>query len=262
MKPSNKKWLSQHSAHDYPLLMARWKTLAKKTGLDLVVLADQSGYKIIALRGGEKGADDGLYLSAGVHGDEPASVWGLLEWAEANQRTLRQENIVILPCVNPWGFVNNLRFDRQGRDLNRMFQNKTLPFFRAWRELIGDQQFRVVLNLHEDFDSQGVYVYELVPRGVRVSDSVLDQIECIIPRESRKRIEGRIHNRGVVRRSGNIKRLIEKDLDGGWPEAIYLFMNHTKVALTFETPSEFAFYERVRSQKRFIDEVLASEGSR
>lgn len=225
-------------------------------------MAEQSGYDIIVLRGGEVGVDGGLYLSAGVHGDEPAAVWALLEWAEENQKILRQENVVILPCINPWGFVNSARFDHQGRDLNRMFQNKTLPFFRNWRKLMEDQQFRLALNLHEDFDSQGIYVYELVPRGVRVSDSVLDRIEHIIPRESRKRIEGRLHKRGVIRRSGNIKRLIEKDLDGGWPEAIYLFMNHAKVALTFETPSEFAFHERVRSQKRFIEEALAGEGAR
>jgi len=172
MKASEKKWLSQHSAHDYTLLMKRWKKLAKKAGLEIVSLCQQEKLETIAVRGSGGGDREGLYLSAGVHGDEPAAVWGLLEWAEANQKILSGEAITILPCVNPWGFTNNVRMDFRGRDLNRLFHTRSMPFFRAWRKLMGDQQFRMAMNLHEDYDAQGIYVYELVPRGMNISDQV------------------------------------------------------------------------------------------
>jgi len=237
--------------------MTQWKKLAWRSGLEIVSLCKQGGFETIAVHGSGGGEKEGLYLSAGVHGDEPAAVWGLLEWAEANQKLLRRETVAILPCVNPWGFANNVRMDFRGRDLNRLFHNRTLPFFRAWRKLVGDQQFRLALNLHEDYDAQGIYVYELVPRGVRLSEKVFDQIESIIPRESRTNIDGQRMIGGIVRRSGDMRRVVEEQLDGGWPEAIYLFLNHTRRALTFETPSEFAFHERVRAQIRFIERVIA-----
>jgi len=218
----------------------------------------QGGYEPIAVHGSGGSEQEGLYLSAGVHGDEPAAVWALLEWAEANEKLLNRERVLILPCVNPWGFENNVRLDFRGRDLNRMFQNKTLPFFRAWRKLIGNQQFRLALNLHEDYDAQGIYVYELAPRGAHCSEEIFERIEFIIPRENRKNIEGQRLNAGIARSSGDLRRVVEKELEGGYPESIYLYLNHCKVAMTFETPSEFAFHERVRSHKRFIKEAIGA----
>ncbi len=256
MKATDQQWLHHHSCHDYDLLTARWKHLAQKTGLEIVVLANQSGYEIFALRGVGKVQGGGLYLSAGVHGDEPATVWALLQWAEANQERLAGESIIILPCVNPWGLVNNLRWDEQGRDLNRMFQNESLPFFLSWRKLLGKQQFLLTLNLHEDYDAQGIYVYELAPPDVNVSDQVFTRIESIIPRESREEVEGRPVRAGMVHRSKDLRRVVEEELEGGYPEAIYLYLNHTRLALTFETPSEFAFHERVQAQVGFIEGVM------
>ena len=63
-----------------------------------------------------------LYLCAGVHGDEPAGVVGLLDWAQANTNILAKRNVVIFPCFNPWGLENNMRYDADGADLNRLFQ--------------------------------------------------------------------------------------------------------------------------------------------
>ncbi len=258
MKATEEKWLSHHSAHDYEALLTRWKKLAKETGLEGVSLCQQGAYEVFGLRGTRGDEKEGLYISTGVHGDEPAAVWGLLEWAEANQKVLRREAIVILPCVNPWGFSNNVRMDDKGRDLNRLFHNNTLPFFRAWRKFVGDQQFRLALNLHEDYDAQGIYVYELVPRGVKISDQVFDQIESIIPRESRTKIEDQRIKAGIVRRTGDMRKVVKKQLGGGYPEAIYLYLNHTRIAMTFETPSEFAFHERVKAQMGFITGAIKS----
>lgn len=252
MKPSDKKWLGHHSAHDYPALASRWRHLADKVALEVVTLCQHGGYETIALRGEGSGKGDGLYLSAGVHGDEPAAAWALLEWAETARKILKRKTIIILPCVNPWGFANNVRMDFRGRDLNRLFHNKTLPFFRAWRKLLGGRRFRLALNLHEDYDAQGIYVYELAPRGAGIADRVFDQIESVIPRESRSDIDGQPMRGGVIRRSGDMRRVVEEHLDGGWPEAVYLYQYHTQAALTFETPSEFAFHQRVKAQRDFI----------
>lgn len=256
MKASEKQWLRHYSAHDYQALILRWEKLAKKTGMKRISLCQQGGYETISFQGGDKESSEGLYLSAGVHGDEAAPVWALLEWAEANQTLLKEKVVTLLPCVNPWGFVNNVRTDFRGRDMNRLFQNKTLPFFRAWLKLIRDRRFRLAINLHEDYDAQGIYAYELTPPRLRIAERVFDQIEKIIPRETRKSIDGLRMRDGIIRRSGDLREEVEEQLDGGWPEAIYLYAYHACSSLTFETPSEFAFHERVKAQKKFIEKAI------
>ena len=52
-----------------------------------------------------------IYLSAGIHGDESASTEALLAWAENNSETLQSLQLLIFPCLNPWGLVHNKRGD-------------------------------------------------------------------------------------------------------------------------------------------------------
>lgn len=263
MNPSQQEWLCRHSAHDYDLLMARWMVVAERAGLESIFLAEQSGYDVIALCTGDQmeGGEGAVYLSAGVHGDEAAPVWALLEWAEGNLGFLAERKLLILPCVNPWGLVNNVRSDEAGRDLNRLFENEKMEFFQAWRKLLGERRFLVSLNLHEDYDAQGVYVYELGEGERRLADQVFGLMQCDVPRDWRETVDGQCAVGGIIHRSeDDVRRVVEEDLLGGYPEAIYLFLHHTGLALTFETPSEFAFHQRVRAQRAFIEGVVFAVG--
>src|SRR3712207_8217480 len=44
---------------------------------------------------------------------------------------LRTLPLLIFPCLNPWGLVNNTRADAEGRDLNRLFHTHTAPIVNA-----------------------------------------------------------------------------------------------------------------------------------
>ena len=73
-----------HRAHDSVLLARRWAALAKRSGLKWRRFATAGEFPVHAAESPGRPGDGRatIYLSAGVHGDEAAAPWGLLEWAE------------------------------------------------------------------------------------------------------------------------------------------------------------------------------------
>jgi murein peptide amidase A len=104
-----------------------------------------------------------VYLSTGIHGDEPAGPLAALRLIRDNQWSAHAE-IFLLPCLNPIGFASNKRENGHGVDLNRDYlQPKTLEIRAhiAWLER--QAGFDLSLCLHEDWESHGFYLYELNP---------------------------------------------------------------------------------------------------
>ena len=249
-----------HSGHDYDHLQKRWEALVARLGWKSTVLLEDSGHPVLAIENeaARRNEGGGIYLSAGVHGDECAPVWGLLEWAEESVESLSDdEPLVILPCLNPYGLVENTRRTQQGVDLNRHFQDKTVPLIERWQRYLEGRYFDLAVNLHEDFDAGGIYLYELT-RSDSPGDALLAVCEGIIPRETSSTVDGSDFENGLLKREtteAEIQRVVDEDLDG-WPEAIYLYMNHSKDAYTFETPSEMDLERRIEAHRVFLSAVI------
>lgn len=250
-----------HSGHDYGVLLTRWEALATRVGWKLSILCEEGGFPVIAIENDQAlaGDPDGIYLSAGVHGDECAPVWGLLHWAESDPAILRTRPVVIFPCLNPYGLVENTRRDHRGIDLNRCFENLECPLVRAWTAFLEGRRFALSLNLHEDYDAGGIYLYELAREESR-GDELLTACESIIPREMASTVDGSDFHRGLLTRSGDLEKVVEEDLGGGYPEAILLFLRHCRNSYTFETPSEHDLVTRVRAHEAFITAALREPG--
>ena len=104
-----------------------------------------------------------IYLSTGIHGDEPAGPLAALRLLQENQWPENAE-LWFCPCLNPMGFVLNRRENADGKDLNRDYRHLETTEVRAhiaWLER--QPQFDLCLCLHEDWESHGFYVYELNP---------------------------------------------------------------------------------------------------
>ena len=252
MTQNERVYMASHRCHDVDFLMRRWRGVARKAGMRVDGLDAASQTTLLALSNLEKGSEGGIYLSAGIHGDEPAAVQGLLQWAEENIPFLRNHPVIIFPCLNPWGLSNNMREDEEGKDLNRCFDQLENELVAWVHRLIEEHRFRVAACLHEDFDAKGVYLYELARRGEHFGSALLKKLEKIIPRH-RGRVDGRESRDGVMRRTRGLKKIVEEI--GGMPEAGYLFLNHARTALTFETPSEYSLYRRVQCHVRFLNGV-------
>ena len=115
------------------------------------------------------------------------------------------------------------------------------------------RRFDVAAMLHEDYDAQGAYLYELTRHGRKDGERLLARVDPVLPRH-RGRADGQALKNGIKRRTRGIARIAET-IDGV-AEAIHLYLEHARVSLTFETPSEFSLFRRVEAQKRFLSGVV------
>ncbi|MCE9520107.1 MAG: M14 family metallocarboxypeptidase, partial [Verrucomicrobia bacterium] len=243
-----------HRAHDCTLLAKRWAALAKRIGMNWKKFAMAGDYPVHAAEssGARNDNQSTIYLSAGVHGDEAAAPWGLLEWAEENVALIRANRFLIFPCLNPHGIVNNTRVDQRGVDINRTFNDSREPLIAAWRKVLGSRGVSLAICLHEDYDAQGCYSYELRRKPGTLAPKVLRDCAKIIPPDTRGKIDGRNMKNGHFLRRGDFDL---PDLPG-LPEAIVLHQLGSEVTLTFESPSEFSLLDRIAVQKEFIRSAL------
>lgn len=241
-----------HRAHDYRYLVERWRALAKRAGLRWHKLAMVGKYPIFALRSPALQVTGGVYISAGIHGDEPGATEGLYAWAEKHTRRLAKMPLLVLPCLNPWGLVTNSRYDSEGRDLNRSFHLEGIPEIAAVRKLVHGYHFAASMMLHEDYDGEGCYLYELQRTTPYWGETLLQAAAPILPLESRVRVDGRKAKMGLIRRRMDLKRFGKL----GYPEAIWLHLQHSERTFTMETPSEFALPDRVAAQVAVLEEMM------
>ena len=230
------------SSHDYHYLTQRWRALARGAGLRLRSIATVDGFPVYCLKSPALGHVGGLYLSAGIHGDESASTEGLFAWAQRSEAQLRHLPVLLFPCLNPWGLVMNRRSDAAGNDVNRVFQDDRHPTAAAVRQTAAPHSFESAMLLHEDYDAQGVYLYEL-SRRPSIGDSILSAAEAFLPKDPRSRVDGLRAKDGILRPRLSPRRFAET----GHPEAVWLHLRGCARNITFETPSEASLEKRVEA---------------
>lgn len=235
-------------SHDHPWLVRRWKELARREGWDMRVFAHADGHEVHVVETPPRPGPR-LYLSAGIHGDEPAATEALVAWCQRRAPWLRRGQALIFPCLNPWGLLNNNRHDAAGRDLNRGYRRGDVPVIEAQKRLVQGRTFDAAVMLHEDFDAHGVYLYEIPGARPYWGERLLAAAARHLPLEPRASVEGRRCRRGLVR-----TRITPETLPDH-PEAFFLHFGLTRRSLTFETPSEFSLSARVRAHGAMLDEL-------
>ena len=181
-----------------------------------------------------------VYISAGIHGDEPAGPLAALELIRQNKWP-DDIDVCLLPCLNPSGFVLNKRENSEGMDLNRDYRHLKSEEVRAHVAWIDRQpDFDVTLCLHEDWESNGFYLYELNPdQRTSYAHGMIEAVSAVCPIDLAQEIEGRPAQGGIINPS------IDPNSRPEWPEAFYLLHNKTRLSYTLESPSDFPLPTRV-----------------
>lgn len=204
-------------------------------------------------------------LSAGVHGDEPASPWALLSLVRDGLLD-RRFGYRIWPCTNPSGYELGTRENAEGADINRSFnRGGTTPESRAIVTSNRDRKFALALDLHEDFEAGGFYAYEAVTREgplvaraiVRAMDEhafpvedLSDTFDLGYPPEAQHL---RSLERGIVFPDPDAERAYFP----GTPYGLYMLRRAARRVATFETPRRRPWEERLAMHRLAV--VVALE---
>ncbi len=217
-----------------------FRKAAEAAGFSAVVLADVDCGAIIAWE--RPGTGPHVYVSAGIHGDEPAGPLALLELIREGFFS-DDVSWSICPFLNPSGFAANQRENAHGVDLNRDYWlQSTIEVAAHALWLKEGRKPDLFISLHEDWETTGFYFYEINtglddPERMR---QILDAVGPWFAPEPGPVIDGH-----EIRDSGWIFHAAEPDLPEGWPEAIYLAKMGCPLSFTFETPSRAELSRRV-----------------
>jgi hypothetical protein len=183
-----------------------------------------------------------LYLSTGIHGDEPAGPLAALRLIE-NDVWPVECDLWMCPCLNPTGFPRNTRESALGHDLNRQYSHFDAPETRAHVEWLKEQPpFDLTLCLHEDWEAQGFYLYELNPRGLPSrAEAIIEAVAKVCPIDLSPEIEGRPARGGIIRPDTDPRSRPQ------WPESFWLLTHKTPHSYTLEAPSDFPLAVRVEA---------------
>ncbi len=98
-----------------------------------------------------------VLVTGGVHGYETSGVHGALQFAEEHGSDYSgQVNLMVVPCVSPWGYERIHRWNPQALDPNRSFHDGSqVPEAAALMELVEPirERFIVHIDLHETTDT-------------------------------------------------------------------------------------------------------------
>lgn len=192
-----------------------------------------------------------VYLSTGIHGDEPAGPLAMRRLLEED-RWPASFDLWLCPCLNTEGFVQNRRENPDGLDLNRDYLKPKAAEIVAHTAWLNRQpRFDLCLSLHEDWEAHGFYVYELNPDNrPSVAEAMVARVAEVCPIDVSETIEGRAAHNGVIRPS------VDPRARPQWPESFFLLMHKTRLACTLEAPSDFPLPARVAALVVAVDAAL------
>jgi hypothetical protein len=204
-------------------------------------------------------------ISAGMHGDEPAGTLALLSLV-ADGLLDPRFSYRLWPCFNPTGLADGTRENVDGTDVNRSFGRRgRSPEAKAVLTANRDRRFLLAIDLHEDHEAEGFYLYETLPEGwaSRYAEPVTRAITDagwplqdlplsfeIGPPGSE---QAQQRARGVVIVDGRAEAPF---FHGAEPLGLVLVRGATPCALTFETPRSRPEPERIAMHRVAVVEAL------
>ncbi len=232
---------------------AKFASAAQQAGFRPEPFGEIHGHPLIAHTKRTPGPRPRVYLSAGIHGDEPAPPWALLRLMEEGFFDDRCTWFVC-PLLNPTGFLARSRENHAKVDLNRDYKNPQTPEIAAHvRWLRRQPNFDLIICVHEDWEATGFYLYELNPENrPTLANVMIAAARAHGPIESAGVIDGR-----PIAEPGIIRPVSDPLLRETWPEAIYLRNHHGALDYTIETPSALPLGHRIATHSAVLKAAIS-----
>ena len=236
---------------DYNEVIRRVEALS---GIDVRVLGEVAGLPVLCASVGRRAAPV-VYINGGTDGDEPAGVEAALAFLERGwQRWTDGLRFDVIPCLCPWGYVHNARLNAQQVDVNWAFLRGDVPEIDILKRFIAGRVFEAVIDLHEDWESEGFYLYEQFRDRDPIGREMAAQVARVCPLNTNAEIEGEVAVDGVIHPNMNVSR---RKLGEGIPIALYQ-RGYTGHLVTTETPTAQPMPVRVAAHLAAIEAMIAT----
>ncbi|MEM7673775.1 MAG: M14 family metallocarboxypeptidase [Verrucomicrobiota bacterium] len=193
-----------------------------------------------------------IFISAGVHGDEPAPPLAIIRMASEN-RFRADVEWTIFPALNPSGLEVGTRENAEGVDLNRDYKTRQTYEVRCQTRYIEslpvDQpNWDLAICLHEDYDTAGFYLYQVDDTEIAstICRHVIVRTSEFMEIEPGSEIDGMPAENGIINPLEVYPDIHQSRPD--LPEAAYLFKNFATRTYTLETPSSAYIETRISTQ--------------
>ena len=183
--------VSSGKRRDYAKLAAAIRDAARQAGCSVKQYAtDPHGNPLLFVRSPDfDPTKKTVLVTAGVHGYEPSGIYACVELLSTRFHPFLQEfNFHLFPCLCPWSFEYDHRWNADANDPNRMFFDQSgVPECLAFMNAIASEgvRFSGAVDLHETRDidielndlrnrrfgllsGQGPYDYDALPQGYYV----------------------------------------------------------------------------------------------
>jgi hypothetical protein len=199
-----------------------------------------------------------VLISAGIQGDASAGVECLLELIgglSASSPDAAAYDLDILPIVNPWGYVFNRPFNRNGVEIGQDFSTFDSAEARLVRRFLREKQYDLVIDLREDPEATGFFVWQYGPTEKNASAQVVRRIRSSgFPVESDAGLILLRPRDGIVAAPmwglGFLRLLRQLTLAG------YVRQNVSSGVYTIVTPQRAPLADRMAMQRMAIETLL------
>jgi len=204
-----------------------------------------------------------VLLTGGVHGNEPVSVEIMLQMVETlAENPQKYENIYfdIVPIVNPWGWSHDIRFNRDGRDVNRDFASFTSQEAMIIREFTAGKEYDLIVDHHEYVRGTGFFMYQLANPSQSVSRKVIKAVrDQGYPIEQDVRVIILKTEDGLIDAPMWTLRFVR--LVNRLSMTNYFRLNNNDLVYLIETPTSLSWESRLTMHKIAVDILLNSLSS-
>lgn len=243
--------------------------IVKEKELSIKTIGKIDGDKIYLLHNKIILGNPSVLIVTGMHGDEPAGPWGLLEWLEnLDKNLLNNINLFIIPLVNPSGFrLGNLR-NKDGKNPNRGFviglEHNELS--SEGKKILNEVDFADMakggfLSLHEDYGPKDFYLYlwERSGKQGEFSKKMVDSCNGIFNKFNGK-TDGFQAKNGII---FGVDESLGESIDS---IEYYTFKKGVPFVACAETPRGYEIEKRIivhrRVIERFIDFIIKNGKAR
>lgn len=223
---------------DFDALARRLGALAGP-GLTCREVGQRSGHSLYRVDvTGTEPAPARVLVAAGTHGDEPAGTEAVLRLLEGDLSHLGgRADLVLLPCINPWGYVHDTRQNADGVDINRSFEDGGAPEAVFVKELLDGERFDLFVEFHEDWEFDGYYLFECPGPSEPVGPAIIDRVRRVGPIYDRPAVDEVPIVGGVVIATDDLLQRLGNRI-GMKPLPLWLYgTGRARHTITSETPS-------------------------